>query len=579
MTHLFNDPTAFAAQLRAGYAAAYGDWVTEVRGGVVRTTATVAGEVAVINGGGSGHYPAFAGLVGPGLVHGTAMGDLFASPSSAQIVTVAREAMSDAGVLFVVANYAGDVLNFAEAAELLRAEGANVETVYITDDISSAPANSMQDRRGVAGGLAVYKAAGAAAARGLPLGEVAHAARQANSRTRTLGLAFGGCTFPGAAAPHFTVPDGMMALGMGIHGEPGIEMIPMGSADDVADLLVSRLLRDLPECVEQPDGQRAVVVLNGLGSVKYEELFVTYGAIDRLLAGQGVTIVQPEVGEFVTSFDMAGLSLTIVWLDDNLESLWAAPASSAGYRKGSVESEAGRPRRVVTASRGSAIRPGTAESRQIAHIVVDALEAAAHEISKRVDELGQLDSVAGDGDHGIGMHRGIAAALEAARDAVEHGAGARTTLGLAGEAWADRGAGTSGALWGTMLRTFASHLDDESSINGQLVVNAAMAAGQAVIERGGASPGDKTMVDAIIPFTVRLAESYSTSATLDSAVSSAAVAATDAALGTAQLVARRGRARTHADSSLGSPDPGAVSFAAIVSAIARSLENSGAAET
>ncbi len=569
MTHLFNDPVEFSAQLRAGYAAAYADWVSEVRGGVVRATATQPGEVAIINGGGSGHYPAFAGLVGPGLVHGTAMGDLFASPSSAQVVDVSRAAAGDAGVLFVVANYAGDVLNFGEAAETLRADGVTVDTVFITDDISSAPRQERHQRRGIAGGLAVYKVAGAAAADGRSLEDVAALARLANDRTRSLGLAFRGCTFPGATSAHFTVPEGMMALGMGIHGEPGIEMLPMATADEVAHLLVERLLIDLPEGVTDAAGQRAAVILNGLGSVKYEELFVTYGSVARHLEDAGVTIVQPEVGEFVTSFDMAGLSLSIVWLTDELETLWTAPASSAGYRKGQVALAPASQRSTITTRQESPIPVSTPASQAVASSIVVLLEVALREIAQLVPELGRLDSVAGDGDHGIGMQRGVSAALDAARDAVARGAGASTVLERAGEAWADRGAGTSGALWGTMLRAVGAEFSDDSTVDAQTVVVAVNAARLSVMERGGAALGDKTMVDAIVPFADRLAERIAAGDSLAIATADAAHTAMTAAELTAQFRARLGRARTHADSSIGTPDPGAVSFAAIVTAVAR----------
>lgn len=571
MTHLFNDPTTFAAELRAGYAAAYGDWVTEVRGGVVRTSVTPPGEVALINGGGSGHYPAFAGLVGPGLVHGTAMGDLFASPSAAQVVDVAREAAGDAGVLFLVANYAGDVLNFEEAATVLRGDGVEVDTVYITDDVSSAPATSRLERRGIAGGLAVYKIAGAAAAQGMSLSAVASLARAANDRTRTLGIAFGGCTFPGATEPHMSVPDGMMAIGMGIHGEPGIDMVPLGSADRVARLLVERLIGELPEGIESARGQRVAVILNGLGSVKYEELFVTYATVARALDEAGVSVVQPEVGEFVTSFDMAGLSLSLIWLDDELERLWAEPASSPGYRKGRVSQAEAAPRRVVAAAALSSIVPGSPESKAAAAMFVTLLEEAAGEIARRETELGRLDSVAGDGDHGIGMRRGVLAGLESARRAVAEGAGVRTTIEWAAEAWADRGAGTSGALWGTMLMALAGGLSDATSPDAESIAAATLQARRAVMERGGATVGDKTMVDAIVPFVDRLVAGIESGESTAVALADAAEAATIAARETAHIAAKLGRARTHAESSLGSPDPGAVSFSVIVSAAVRAL--------
>ncbi|WP_338320658.1 dihydroxyacetone kinase subunit DhaK, partial [Streptomyces lonarensis] len=334
MTHLHNDPADFADEALAGFAAAHAARVRPVDGGVVRAHGTPAGQVAVVIGGGSGHYPAFAGLVGRGLAHGAAAGNVFASPSARQVRSVATAAHGGAGVLLLFGNYAGDVLHFGEAAQRLTADGIPTETFAVTDDIAAAPPGERRDRRGIAGDLPVFKAAAAAAEQGLPLAEVLAAARHADARTRSFGIAFGGCTLPGADAPLFTVPEGRMAVGLGIHGEPGIGEAPLPTADEAAELLVETLLAELPDGVDSPAGRRAAVLLNGLGAVTYEELFVVYRTVARLLGEAGVRIVEPEVGELVTSFDMAGVSLTLTWLDDRLADLWAAPADTPAHRKG-----------------------------------------------------------------------------------------------------------------------------------------------------------------------------------------------------------------------------------------------------
>ena len=222
MARLFNDPNDFVADMSRGLSLAAARWVRAVPGGVVRSTRVPAPTVSLVIGGGSGHFPAFSGLVGPGLAHGAAMGNVFASPSTKQILSVARASDQGRGVLFSYGNYAGDVLNFDQAQEQLRAEGIDTRTVVVTDDIFSAPADEIDRRRGIAGDLAVFKIAGAAAEAGLDLSEVERLAASANDRTRSIGVAFSGCTLPGADAPLFTVPDGRMAVGLGIHGEPGI---------------------------------------------------------------------------------------------------------------------------------------------------------------------------------------------------------------------------------------------------------------------------------------------------------------------------------------------------------------------
>ncbi|MFE6889066.1 dihydroxyacetone kinase family protein [Streptomyces sp. NPDC057694] len=567
MTRLYNDPAAFADEALEGFAAAHRRWVRPVRGGVVRATAKTPGQVAVVIGGGSGHYPAFSGLVGQGLAHGAAVGNVFASPSAQQIAGVARIAQADGGVLLLFGNYAGDVLHFGQAARSLTADGIPTRTFAVTDDISSAAPAESHKRRGIAGDLPVFKAAAAAAEQGRTLQEVADVAERANARTRSFGIAFSGCTLPGADHPLFTVPEGRTAVGLGIHGEPGIGEEAVPTADEAAGLLVSALLKELPEDVAAPGGQRAAVILNGLGSVKYEELFVVYRRVAQLLTEAGVTIVDPEVGELVTSFDMAGVSLTLTWLDDDLEALWAAPADTPAFRKGAVPETvlaADEPDDMVQDERSY---EATEESRAAAATALDALRRLKETVDAHADELGRIDAVAGDGDHGIGMQRGSTAAHAAAEHAWASGAGAGSLLTAAGDAWADKAGGTSGALWGIILRSLADALGDTEQPTPATVAHGVRAASDGVRETGGAEVGDKTMVDVLVPFAETLGQQVSSGAELTAAWDTAATAAEQAARDTAHLLPRMGRARPHAEKSLGTPDAGAHSLALIVRAV------------
>lgn len=563
-----------------GFVAANSNWVHRVPGGVVRARRTPPRQVAVVIGGGSGHYPAFAGLVGPGLAAGAAIGNTFASPSAQQIYSVAKAADTGGGVLLTFGNYAGDVMNFAQAQDRLRRDGIDCRTVIVTDDIASAGPGERHRRRGIAGDLIVFKAAGAAAEAGMPLEEVVNLAMRANESTRSFGVAFAGCTLPGASEPLFSVPDGRMALGLGIHGEPGIGEADLPTADDLAELLVSRLLTDLPDDLDSVDGHRSAALLNGLGSVKYEELFVVYRRIAYLLAQRGITVVEPEVGEFCTSFDMAGVSLTLSWLDEELEALWSAPADTPSYRKGNLGSY---PSAVavgdghvpaIAAEAGTPITPATLESQRAARVIVSALQTAAAVIDGHADELGRIDSVAGDGDHGLGMTRGIRAALAAGISAAESGAGAGLVLERAGDAWADRAGGTSGALWGIILRSVAVELGNEKTCDAACVSRAVSSATEAVMRFGGAKVGDKTMIDALVPFSESMQAEAEQGATLAQAWTAAAAAASIAAERTANLLPRMGRARPHAEKSLGTPDAGAHSLALIAKAVADVLMDS-----
>ncbi|AXB41168.1 dihydroxyacetone kinase family protein [Amycolatopsis albispora] len=561
MTLLHNDPAAFAVEALEGFAAANARHVLPVTGGVVRGTVSPAGQVALVLGGGSGHYPAFAGWVGPGFAHGAACGHVFASPSASQVCSVARAAHAGGGVLLGFGNYAGDVLHFGQAAERLRVEGIDVRVLPVTDDIASAPVSSPELRRGIAGDLLVFKIAGAAAERGDDLDGVERVALAARAATRSLGVAFSGCTLPGAEAPLFTVEPGHLAVGLGIHGEPGLSERKLHSADEVADILADGVLAERPAGAD-----RAAVLLNGLGTTKYEELFVVYRRVAARLRAAGLEVVDPVVGEQVTSLDMAGVSLSITFLDAELAELWQAPADTPAYRKGNLPAGPLRTNDLSVPNQPEVV-PGSEASQRAAAVARDALHRAAAVLAEWEKWLGELDAVAGDGDHGIGMSRGSAAAASAADTALAAGAGVRTLLARAGEAWSDHAGGTSGALWGAALTVLGGRFGDHDPVTPEAVAEAVRAAVDAVIRLGGAQPGDKTLVDAATPFAEELAANVQKGASLDRALAEAAARATTAATGTARIAARRGRSRTHGDRSIGTPDPGATSFALVMTAL------------
>jgi dihydroxyacetone kinase len=570
VTRIFDDESTFVRDALEGFVALHPNHVTPVDGGVVRSTPVADKSVAVVVGGGSGHYPAFAGVVGPGMAAGAVCGNIFTSPSAGQAYRVAAAAENGGGVLFSYGNYAGDVLHFGQAESRLRAQGIDARTVLVTDDIASAPIDRIDQRRGIAGDFVVFKIAGAAAERGMPMDEVERLAREANSRTRSLGVAFGGCTFPGATEPLFTVPDGMMSIGLGIHGEPGIRDVPMATASDLAAQLIGPLLEDAPE----DRGSRAVVVVNGLGTVKYEELFVLYRAVAVLLDEAGVSIVQPECGELVTSLDMAGASVTLFWLTPELEELWADPADTPAYRKGGVVSAAPAGRR---SSRRAAAEPDTvvarpaasAESTARAERAVPVLRAVQAMLHEQAAELGRIDAVAGDGDHGVGMRNGIDAAVEAAESSLAQGLTGQ--LLAAGDAWSERSGGTSGALWGAAITAIGPILDTDDE-PGAATARAGRAALEEIVRLGKAKPGDKTMVDALQPFVERLESELGAGAPLRRALRVAADEATRAAAATADLRPKLGRARPLAERSIGTPDAGATSLALVLTTLANVLE-------
>jgi len=569
MTFLVNDPADFPVQLADGFIAANRRYVCKVFGGAVRATKSRPGKVALVVGGGTGHYPAFAGWVGQGMADGVVFGNIFSSPSASQAVSVARAAHQGGGVLIAFGNYAGDVLHFGQAAETLKAEGIDASIAVVTDDIASASVEEMQKRRGICGWVTVYKVTGAACEEGRSLQEVIEVFNNVNYRTRTLGVAFSGCTLPGADGPLFTVPEGKMGVGLGVHGEPGIYDAQLGTADEVARVLVEGLLKDKPDNA----GDRVIALLNGLGSTTYEELFVTYGAVERLLGEAGVSVVDCEVGELTTSMDMGGVSLSLTWVDDEIERLWNAPCDTPAIRRGAVESrEFIDDSELATEAPAVTVKEqGSPESQAVAGHIVAGLEAVLQMLRERQDELGKLDAFAGDGDHGVGMVRGAENGLEAARELVAQGAGAQTVLAGAGSQWSERAGGTSGALWGAVLAAAGSALGDSDPVDAEAQARAARHALDVLVRVGGAQPGDKTMVDAFVPAVETLEGEIRGGTAIAEAWSRAAEAAEEGAKATAPMRPRIGRARPLADRSVGHADAGAVSFAHIVRTIAERM--------
>lgn len=325
MQKILNDPESFVDEMLDGILAAH---PSELRRpaprAIVRADAPVSGKVGIATGGGSGHLPVFMGYVGRGLVDGAAIGNVFASPSSEAMLDVTRAVNGGRGVLYLYGNYGGDRLNFDLAAELAAEEGIQVRTVLGADDVASAPSERASARRGIAGIFFLYKVAGAAAARGDSLDEVVAATERAAAATRTMGVALSPCTIPAAGVPTFELPAGEMEIGMGIHGEPGVRRGSLETADQIAAELTGAILRDLP----YRRGDDVAVLVNGLGATPKEELYILYRGVSRILDDAGIRVHRVWVGEYATSLEMAGASLTLLRLDDELRSLVDAPVAT-----------------------------------------------------------------------------------------------------------------------------------------------------------------------------------------------------------------------------------------------------------
>ena len=315
---IINDPYQVVDEMVEGIVLAHSDllkFANQNKRAVVRKDAPIKNKVGILIGGGSGHEPAFLGYVGKGLADGAAIGNVFASPSPEPIVDATKSINAGKGVVYMYGNYAGDIMNFDMAAEMCEMDNIQVKTVLVTDDIASAPLDKKQERRGVAGDFYVFKAAGAAADKGMELNDVVRLAEKANDMTISMGVALGPCSLPHTLEPSFILQDNEMEIGLGIHGEAGVRKGNLQTADKITIELMDKILNEI-------DGAKKVSVLvNGLGSTPLMELYIMYKKIHEILGKNNITIHSSFVGEYVTSLEMNGASITLMKLDDELQSL------------------------------------------------------------------------------------------------------------------------------------------------------------------------------------------------------------------------------------------------------------------
>ncbi|GIP33234.1 dihydroxyacetone kinase subunit DhaK [Paenibacillus sp. J2TS4] len=330
MKKLINQPNAVVDEMIEGYAAAYPQYIRVLpqnKRSLVSVQTVRKGKVGIVIGGGSGHEPAFMGLIGSGFVDGVPVGNVFASPPPDPILEVTRAVNGGAGVLYMYGNYAGDCMNFDMAAELAAMEDIRVETVRVTDDVASAPKEDAEQRRGIAGGFLVFKAAGAAADQDYSLDEVVRIANKANDCVRTMGVALSPCSVPQTGKPSFTLAEDEMEIGLGIHGEPGVRRGKLKTADEVADELLDQITADM----ELSKGDRIAILVNGLGSTPHMELFIVYRRVAARLEELGVQIHRSFVGEFVSSLEMGGCSVSVMKLDEELIRMIDHPVDTPMY--------------------------------------------------------------------------------------------------------------------------------------------------------------------------------------------------------------------------------------------------------
>jgi dihydroxyacetone kinase-like protein len=332
MKKLINDPEDVLAEFMRGFSIAHAD-IVEYKTDPVhfhRAGGAVAGKVGLVSGGGSGHEPLGGGYVGQGMLDAVAPGAFFSSPTPDQILAATQAANGGAGVLHLVLNYTGDILNFEMAAELADAEGIEVATVVIDDDVAVENSTWTAGRRGVAGAITAMKMTGAATDLGYDLAQTAAVCNKINDAMGTMGLALTACTVPTAGKPSFDLEENEIELGIGVHGEPGVKRVPMMKADEIVDVLVDTVVKDK----EFSSGENVLLFVNGLGGTPLSEQYLMYNHAWDKLDALGINVTRSQVGNYFTSLEMAGASITIMRLDDELTKLFDAPVNTAGWRKG-----------------------------------------------------------------------------------------------------------------------------------------------------------------------------------------------------------------------------------------------------
>ena len=507
---------------------------------------TDAGKVAILSGGGSGHEPAHAGYVGQGLLTGAVAGDVFASPSTDAVLAGIRAVAGRGGVLLIVKNYTGDRLNFGLAAQIARGEGIDTEIVIVDDDSALGSAEETAGRRGIAGTVLIHKIAGAAAEAGHDLAEVKRRAEAAVAVTGSMGVALSPCIVPAAGTPNFELAGDEVELGLGIHGEAGLKRIALQPARTLADDLIDRIIADKG----LTKGDEIALLVNNLGATPPMEISIMAGDALEICAARGLSVKRVWAGTFLTAIDMAGVSLSLMKLDDDLTAALDAPASSPAW----VAAGLLAPDMTIPAA---AAAPAPAASGTGDAASVGAIIAACETIISAEPELTKMDQIVGDGDIGHSLSGG-AKALIAARAELEQLSGAALWRAVGAIVRKSTG-GTSGPLYAILAVGAANALDGEAATgDSSQALAAAFASGvTALRDLGGAAPGDRTMVDALAP----AADAMAQGGTIAERLRAAAIAAEQGAEKTSQMKPRRGRSSYVGDRVLGHRDPGAVAVA------------------
>ncbi|MBD5799825.1 dihydroxyacetone kinase subunit DhaK [Bacillus pseudomycoides] len=582
MKKIINQPETLVMEMCNGMVMAHPELELLKKYKVIKKKEMNENKVTLISGGGSGHEPAHAGLVGKGMLDAAVCGDVFASPSQIQVYQAIKATASKKGTLLIIKNYSGDIMNFKNGAHLATEDGIQVEYVRVDDDIAVEDSLYTVGRRGVAGVVLVHKIAGAAAEEGMDLMQVKAVAEKAAANVRTIGLALTSCTVPASGSPTFKLGEDEMEYGVGIHGEPGRKREKITTADELALRMTNDLVKDLGL---DEDAEIAVLV-NGFGGTPLQELYLFNNAVTRELSKKNIRINRVFVGNYMTSIDMAGISLTVMKLDDELKTLLSKECNTPAFKvDGPIESV-----EYVDIAEHEEEKPvffetETAEEHAIIKNEVITLNNMIYLIDKMSEVIiknevpfCELDTHAGDGDFGMSVAKGFKQLKREWSSILdqEH-LNIGTFLDACSMVIMEHCGGASGPIWGGAFRAAGKAMEGKIELTvGEFaeMLQAALHGIQSIGERSfgrGAEVGDKTLVDALVPCVNAWSESAAAVTDFKTAFEKGAAAAVKGAEYTKEIVARMGRAGTVGERSLGYPDAGAYALGVIFTELSRSL--------
>lgn len=591
---LINNPLAVADELIDGLVAAYNGQCYKVGIRSIVKSHIPEGKVALLVGGGTGHEPIYHAMVGKNMADGAACGDIFAAPAPNIVAEATTATDRGNGVLYLYGNYAGDIMNFNLGAELAEANGIQVETVLITDDVASAPPERKHDRRGIAGLIPIVKIAAAASQSASSLEQLATTTRKACLQTRSIGTAMAPGSIPATGKPTFDLPPGKIGLGMGIHGEQGVAEIDFMPADELTPMMLDLIVKDYADDTDVEalkPGDEIIFFINSLGSTTMMECLICMRKAEEYLEALGVEIFDVIIGPLVTCQEMAGISFSITRVDDELKHLWSMPCESFCYSK--MEG----PLKANTATNSQAPIISTAADKTYPNKKPTPPKTSSPKLSKSMDGLSIAQSTAmlveiadaiiaaepiltdadralGDGDHGIGMERGFTALkklVEPSQFDTLH-----ELYQTAGDALLSTMGGASGVVFGSLFLAGGRTLQHAEYFGSHELAHLLNQSLKDVMKRGGAKPGDKTMIDALAPAAD--AATASINSPLINSITTAAAAAEAGKHASCNMIATIGRAKTLGEKTLGLPDPGAISLSIILKTMANFIRQNSTSQ-